>query len=113
MYRQAGLSKACGCTRQAVNEWVKNRRLLALTTSDDVVLIPAFQLDRNLRPLRGLDVVLGMLTPDVVDDWMLASWLVAPQPTLDGASVIDSLAAGRDASVVTGVAEAARRRWAH
>ncbi|MFM8481970.1 MAG: hypothetical protein ACKOBT_01305, partial [Actinomycetota bacterium] len=27
VYRQAGLAKACGVTRQAVNEWVRSRKV--------------------------------------------------------------------------------------
>lgn len=110
VYRQSGLAKACGLTRQAVNDWVRNRRVLALTTSDDVVLIPAFQFDRHLRPWRGIDQVLAILTPDVVDEWTLASWLTAPQATLNGESVIDRIASGDVTSAVK-LAEAARRRW--
>jgi hypothetical protein len=110
VYRQAGLAKACGLTRQAINDWVRNRRVLSLTTADDVVLIPAFQFDRQLRPWKGIDQVLEILTPDVVDEWTLASWLTAPQPTLDGESMIDRIGAGDIASALS-VAESARRRW--
>jgi len=110
VYRQAGLAKACGLSRQAVNDWVRNRRVVALTTADDVIVIPAFQFDRQLRPWKGIDQVLEILVPDVVDEWTLASWLTAPQPTLDGESVIDRLAAG-DIATALSVAEVARRRW--
>lgn len=110
VYRQASLAKACGVTRQAVNDWVRNRRVLSLTTSDGVVLIPAFQFDRLLRPWKGIDQVLAILTPDVVDDWTLASWLNAPQTTLNGDSVIERLTSGDITSALT-VAEVARRRW--
>lgn len=110
VYRQAGLAKACGLTRQAINDWVRNRRVLSLTTADDVVLIPAYQFDRHLRPWKGIDQVLAILTSDVVDEWTLASWLTAPQPTLNGESVIDRIAAG-DIAAALSVAEAARRRW--
>lgn len=72
VYRQASLAMACGCSRQAIHEWVRNRRVLALTTSDGVVIVPAFQLDARQRPLGGLEDVLRLLTPDIVDDWTLA-----------------------------------------
>jgi hypothetical protein len=111
VYRQAGLAKACGCSRQAVSEWVKLRRVLALTTSDGVIVIPAGQLDANLRPLRGLADVLRVLTPDVVDEWMLASWLTTPQPRLRGRSMLEWLAAAGALAEAVAIAEAARRRW--
>jgi hypothetical protein len=110
-YRQAGLAKACGCSRQAVSEWVKHRRVLALTTSDAVVVIPAGQLDANLRPLRGLADVLRVFTTDVVDEWTLASWLTTPQPRLRGMSVLEWLAAAGGLAEALAIAEAARRRW--
>lgn len=112
VYRQASLAKRWGCTRQAVGDKVARRKLLALTTSDGVVLIPAFQLDRDLRPLRDLDKVLAKLSSDVVDDWTLASWLTAPQPLLDGRSVVDALGDGVDRSIVFSVVESAYQRWA-
>lgn len=112
VYRQASLAKARGCSRQAIGDWVRHRRVLALTTSDNVVVIPAFQLDSALGPLPGLEAVLSVLTPDVVDDWTLASWLGAPQPLLGGDTVIARVRAcrARDADVIA-VIEAVRERW--
>ena len=110
VYRQAGLAAASGCSRQAVHEWVRNRRVLTVTTSDGVVLIPAFQLDHRLRPLPGLEQVLSTLSADVVDDWTLAVWLQSPQRVLGGDRVIDRVAAG-DLPSALSAATAARRRW--
>jgi hypothetical protein len=111
VYRQASLATARGHSRQAVADLIKKRRVLALTTSDGHVVIPAFQLDSNLQPIRGLPEVLRILTSDVVDDWMLASWLTAPHHSLGGHSVVEHLAAGGDRSKAMSVAEAARQRW--
>lgn len=111
VYRQATLAKQWGCSRQAVGDLVHRRRLLALTTSDRVVVIPAFQLDAGLRPLHGIADVLAILTEDIVDGWTLASWITAPQQRLGGHSVIEHLAANGDPGQVLAVAEAARRRW--
>ena len=111
VYRQASLAAAWGCSRQAVSDLIKRRRLLTVTTSDGHVVVPAFQLGPDLRPLGGMADILAVLSPEVVDDWTLASWLRQPQPRLHGASVIDRLAAGDGASVMP-LIEAARRRWA-
>jgi hypothetical protein len=111
VYRQASLADARGHSRQAIADLVKKRRVLALTTSDGHVVIPAFQLDTRLRPLRGLPEVLQILTPDVVDEWMLASWLTAPHASLGGRSVVDYLAAGNKPAKALSVAKAAKQRW--
>ena len=111
VYRQATLALAWGHSRQAVSDLIKRRRLLALTTDDGHVVIPAFQLGADLRPVRGLAEILRILTPDVVDEWTLASWLTAPHDRLDGTSVVAYLAAGVEPARAFAVAEAARRRW--
>jgi hypothetical protein len=85
--------------------------VLALTTQDGHTVVPAFQLGIDLRPLPGLSKVLQILTPDVVDEWTLASWLTASHDALDNDSVIGHLAAGREPARVCALAESARRRW--
>lgn len=112
VYRQASLAAASGRSRQAVADMVRRRRLLALTTSDGHVVVPAFQLGDDLRPLPGIPEVLAVLTPDVVDEWTLASWLTAPQPRLEGRSVVGHLAGGGDVATALVLAESVRRRWA-
>lgn len=111
VYRQAGLARAAGCTRQAVGDWIHKRRVLALTTADGVVLVPASHLTAHLRPLPGLDAVLRLLTPDVVDAWTLASWLAAPQQRLHGESVLQRLVERPGDATVLAIAESAYRRW--
>lgn|GEM_PF-777750 len=111
VYRQAALAKLWGCSRQAVFDKIAKRKLLALTTSDGVVLVPAFQFDTKLRPLKGLDSILARLNDDVVDEWTLASWLTAPQESLGKRSVIEEIRDGEDPSLVTVVVESARHRW--
>lgn len=112
VYRQATLAKAAGVTRQAVNEWVRARKVLALTTADDMVVIPACQFDRRLRPYPGVSQILQILTSDIVDDWTLASWLTAPVARLHGDSVMDLIARGEIATAMR-LAESVRQRWIH
>ncbi|MFM7127653.1 MAG: hypothetical protein ACKOA6_14945 [Actinomycetota bacterium] len=112
VYRQAGLAKACGVTRQAVNEWVRSRKVLSLTTADDVVVIPAYQFDRHLKPYSGIGQILQILTSEVVDEWTLASWLTAPQARYHSESVLDLIARG-ETTIAVRLAESARQRWVH
>lgn len=90
-------------SRQAVH---KRKGLLALTAGSGQVVYPAFQFHgRQLAP--GLDRVLAALPGDLVSRWTVASWLVSPEPELDGETPIAALFAGR-AAAVGQVAE----RWA-
>jgi hypothetical protein len=111
VYRQASLAAACGHSRQAVSDLIKRRRVLALTTKDGHVVIPAFQLGDDLRPLNGIPEILQILTPDVIDEWTLASWLTAAHDQLGAKSVVEYLAAGNEPARAFAVAEAAKRRW--
>lgn len=94
-----------------VGALVAERRLLALTTSDGISVIPRFQLDTELKPIASLSAVLQILTEDIVDPWTLAAWLLAPRDLL-GTSIVEFLRAGGDESVALSVATQARTRWA-
>lgn len=111
VFRPASLARVAGCSRQAVSEMVRTRRVLALRTSDGVQVIPSFQLDDSHRPIRGLNAILREFDAEAVDGWTLASWLQAPQPGLDGESVIEHLRQGREVAVAVAAAQAAQRRW--
>ena len=91
-------------SRQAVS---KRRHLLALRTGSGRVVYPAFQL-RNGKVIDGLDRVLDAVPEQLVSRWTLASWLVSPEPDLDGSTPLEVLRAG-GIEVVVAVA----RRWAH
>ena len=84
-----------GISRQAVEERRRRRTILALRTADGVWVYPAFQLDDHNRVVRGMAEVLDRFQPRTADDdWMVASFLAAPQPGLEGDSVVDHLRAG-------------------
>lgn len=86
----------------------ERRQLLALETSDGIVIYPAFQVDQ-FQLLPGLAEVLGVFAGVPVDGWTLSSWLLAPSESLDGLSVIDWLRTRR--SSATAQAHAARAAW--
>ena len=41
--------------------------------------------------LEGLPAVLQRLTPDLLDDWSLAAWLIEPRTELAGLSPVECL----------------------
>ncbi len=111
VYSTAQVTMLLRGSRQAVNDRVRRRTLLALRTADEHLVYPTFQFE-GAKVLPGLADVLQAVG-DVVDPWTLASWLVAPQPELGG-SVIETLARqGAATPEVMAAATAAVRRWSH
>jgi len=101
-----------GITRQAVDDRIRRRRLLALRTTDGRYAYPTFQFDRHNRVLAGLPEVLRTFSSDVVDGWTLAGWLCAKQRHLGGQSVVGWLQAGGDVNEALTLANEAAERFA-
>jgi hypothetical protein len=112
-YSTAGLARVLGgVSRQAIEERRRRRTVLALRTADDVWVYPAFQLDDHNRVVRGLADVLDRFHPRARDDeWMVASFLAAAQPGLDGRTVVDHLRAGGDLAPALALADERAARW--
>lgn len=100
-----------GITRQAVDDRVRRRRLLALRTADGRYVYPTFQFDRQGRVLSGLSQVLRAFSKDAVDGWTLAGWLRARQQQLSGSNVVDWLKRGGDEELVLRLAREASERF--
>lgn len=113
-YSTAGIARVLGgISRQAVEERRRRRTILALRTSDGVWVYPAFQLDDRNRVVQGLADVLDRFRPDTPEDeWMVAAFVAAPQPGLDGRSIADHLRAGGDLAPVLDLAADRAARWA-
>ena len=113
-YSTAGIARVLGgVSRQAVEERRRRRTILALRTSDGVWVYPAFQLDERNRVTRGLAEVLDRFRPQTSDDeWMVASFVAAPQPGLGGGTIAEHLAAGGDLAPVLDLADERAARWA-
>ena len=93
-------------TRQAVSDFVKRRRLLAIRGADGRLLFPAFQFSATGRPLPALEAVLAAFARAGVDELTVGSWFTSPQDLLEGRTPADWLqSGGADALVI----EAARR----
>jgi hypothetical protein len=113
-YSTAGIARVLGgVSRQAVEERRRRRTILALRTADGAWVYPAFQLDGDNRVVRGLAEVLDRFAPAGTDDeWMVASFLTAPQPGLGGRSVAEHLHDGGDLVAVLDLASERADRWA-
>jgi hypothetical protein len=93
-------------SRQAVNDLVRRRRLLALPSAEGSLVYPAFQFTRAGRPDPALPRILELFANAAVDAHTIASWLTTPQSLLRGNTPAQWLKERRDPSVVI---EAARR----
>lgn len=113
-YSTAGIARVLGgVSRQAVEERRRRRTILALRTADGAWVYPAFQLDRRNRVVDGLPDVLARFRPDGPDDeWMVASFVAAPQPGLGERSIVEHLADGGDLAAVLVLADERATRWA-
>jgi hypothetical protein len=113
-YSTSGLARVLGgVSRQAIEERRRRRTILALRTADDVWVYPAFQLDERNRVVGGLTQVLVRFHPETPDDeWMVAAFIAAPQPGLDGDSIAEHLRKGGDLPPVVALADERARRWA-
>jgi hypothetical protein len=113
-YSTTGIARVLGgISRQAVEERRRRRTILALRTADGMWVYPAFQLDDHNRVVQGLAEVLDRFQPRTADDdWMVASFLAAPQPGLEGDSVVDHLRAGGALAAVLDLAAERAQRWA-
>ncbi|WP_162824140.1 hypothetical protein [Peterkaempfera bronchialis] len=84
--------------------------LLALRTSDDVIVYPAYQFD-DRGPVEGWHEVLAAFRDRTDVSWTVAAWANTPLAVLGSRSVADALSAHNKKEAVV-AAYAAARRWA-
>src|SRR5919109_476797 len=72
------LQEMLGCSRQAISERVKRRRLLALPKGDGYEF-PAFQFSSAGQLVEGLPEILQLLLPVAETPYTVAAWLSAPE----------------------------------
>jgi len=93
-------------TRQAVSDFARRRRLLAIRGADGHLHFPAFQFTAAGRPFEALEAILSAFAGAGVDELTIASWFTSPQDLLGGRTPVDRLQAGGAEALVI---EAARR----
>lgn len=96
-------------TRQAVSDMLRRGKLLGLPTGKGHVLFPAFQFTEAGRPHSLVAPALEAFERAGVGPYTVASWLISPQPLLDGETPIGWVRRGGEPAVAL---EAARRRAA-
>jgi hypothetical protein len=112
MYTGSSLAAAMGVSRQTISERAKKKNLVSLQTVDSHVLYPSFQFDTHLQPIQGLSDIWRVLTGSGTDEWMCASWLLAPLRGLNGSNTVAFLKFNGKLEIALVEAESAVRRWA-
>jgi len=108
VYTTSQLAKILGVSRQAIGDRVKRNTILGLRTADHYFVYPLFQFQgREVVP--GLSEILK-LAKGAVDDWTLASWLVAKQPVL-GISIAEALRRSVPIPQLLMLTNTALQRW--
>lgn len=95
-YTTASLARALGWTEADVADAAASLRVLELTTSDDKLLYPAFQVHEG-HLVAGLDEVLQVLSTGTQGTWTWAQWLnaqVNDDTGEEAPSAIEQLRAG-------------------
>lgn len=96
------------CSRQAVNERVHRRTILALAAPGGYVF-PLFQFTGSGQPVPGISQVIRAFADAVETPHTVAAWLVGPEPELEGEAPIELLKRGRTDEAVTAAERYAER----
>jgi hypothetical protein len=78
------------------HQLIEDRQLLAFSGHEGQMVVPAFQIGDNRRPLPAVPAVLGALAENEITGWKVATWLFNTRDDLDGEAPIAWLRAGRD-----------------
>jgi len=88
---------ALGVSRQTVNEWRQQGRVIGLKSNRKGFRYPLIQLDAHKRPLRELPLVVLAFGNS---HWAAWSWLTAPHAGFDGNTPLDALKSGEEDKVL-------------
>ncbi len=108
----AGLVAWLGVSRQALDNRVRHRGLLACLSSDNVRLYPTWQFLHDGTTVPGLRDVLRALNTGTRDSWTWALWMAGENPDLDGRTARDWLVDGGDPEPVIASAQRTAGQWA-
>ena len=111
-YDATTVRKLLGLYGDELEMKVESSRLMALQTSDNVMLYPVWQFSGR-KILKGWESALRAFENVHVSSWLIATWAVTPDTeTLGGLSPIDWLRIGNPVEPVVADAEKHAARWA-
>ena len=93
-------------SREELSNLARSGQLLALETKGHAKLYPAFQFTSRGKPYKDLASLLDLFAGAAESPYTVASWMVSPNPVLEGQSPIAWMRSGR---ALAPLHEAARR----
>lgn len=111
VFEAADLMEWRGVSRHDVDELRESGGVLALLTSDEVWVFPAWQFDERGDVREGVSEAMAALASGGMDTWTQALWFRGASPKLDGESAAAWLVAGKDPASVTLQARRTANRW--
>ena len=106
-YDTAGLTNWLNVQKQRLTTLRQQRRLLAIKTTKNRIVYPAFQFGAGGELLPHLSEVLAVLEPVMKNPLSLARWLNTPAERFDGMSAAAALRAGWADEVVAAARQVA------
>lgn len=112
-YDTAGLMSWLGISRQAVHQRVRDRKLIAVPTTDRPrrTLYPSWQFRHDGSVVPGVAHVLQALAPAGWSEITIAAWFMGPGEDLDGLSASQWLLTGRSVQDVVASAQRDVAAW--
>jgi hypothetical protein len=83
LYSIDAVSAELAMDRKSVKVAEESGALLAIQSQEGDLLFPVAQFDDEGRPLSGVRWIISQLPPNLIDRYMLASWLNKPRSELD------------------------------
>lgn len=111
VYDTTGVRTLLDRSRQEIADRRRRGTILALRTSDDVWVYPAFQFADG-EIVKGVRTLLDVFRQHNPSWWTVAAWFASPKEELDGLAPIDHLGDAEPPPDVLDLAHAAASRWA-
>ena len=97
MLNDEAFSAALGVSRQTVNEWRQQRRVIGLKSNRKGFRYPLTQLDSHKRLLSALPLLVQVFGNS---HWAAWSWLTAPHAGFEDSTPLDALKSGEEDKVL-------------
>lgn len=93
---------------EVLKSWRDSGRLLVVTTSDGVPLIPELQVNHGRKEIwPGIAAATEIFAESGVDPWLAAGWMVAANEQLQMATPVEWIRSGREPELVLSLLELA------
>lgn len=111
VYSGASLARALKVDEFKIAELEAKGKLVSLETADEHLVFPAFQFTPEMTVIPGLLKVWAILKKGLVDDWTMASWILAPFTPEPEVTMLEKLSQKDGLKKVSWEAKDTVNRW--